>query len=398
MTVTETDVLVVGTGPGGAAASLLLAREGVRVVAVDAARFPRDKVCSEFMSPAVLPIFERLGVLQRLRSEGERPLGTTVYAPRGGQLTGRFAPWGPAQGLALPRRTLDALLVSAARDSGVRLLEGSRVRDLVYERGAVAGAVIAGPDGMRIIRSRLVVGADGLRSLVARRLGTRTHAFPRRLAFVAHVRDVRGVGASAELHVGRAGYVGINPIGCGVSNVALIVPRRRAAAARGDAAGFFHQALETFSGVAGRVVADRVVREVLVTGPFAARSSRVIAPGALLLGDAAEFFDPFTGEGIYRALRGAELAAAVAAPALRSNGVVGEEGLRPYLVARRTAFAGHQLVERMIGWLMYAPALFDRAVRQLERHGLADRLIGVTGDLLPARAALNPGFLLRTLI
>ena len=398
MRVIETDVLVAGAGPGGAAASHLLAREGVRVVAVDAAHFPREKVCSEFMSPAVIPIFERLGVLETLIIEGERPLGTRVHAPHGGQLAGRFAPWGAAQGLALPRRTLDAHLVAAARDSGVRLLEGTRVRDLIYERGAVAGAVVEGPEGTGVIRSRLVIGADGLRSLVARRLGRRTHTFPRRLAFVAHVRDVAGVGASAELHVGRAGYVGINPIGRGISNVALVVPRRRAAAARGDAAGFFHQALETFPGVAGRVPADKVVREVLVTGPFAAQSSRVIAPGALLIGDAAEFFDPFTGEGIYRALRGAELAIAVAAPALRSNGVVSEEALRPYLIARRTAFAGHQLVERMIGWLMYAPALFDRAVRQLERHGLADQLIGVTGDVLPARAALNPGFLIRTLI
>ena len=398
MNVIETDVLVVGAGPGGAAASLLLAQEGVRVVAVDAARFPRDKACSEFMSPAVIPIFERLGVLQGVIAEGERPLGTIVHAPHGGQLTGRFAPWGAPRGLALSRRALDAHLARAARDSGVRLLEGTRVRDLVYERGAVAGAVVDGPEGVEVIHSRLTIGADGLRSLVARRLGRRTHSFPRRVAFVAHVRDVAGVGGSAELHVGRGGYVGINPIGRGVSNVALVVPRRRAAEARGDAAGFFHQALATFPGVAGRVRAESVVREVLVTGPFAARSSRVIAPGALLVGDAAEFFDPFTGEGIYRALRGAELAVAVAAPALRSNGVVSEEALRPYLVARRAAFAGHQLVERMIGWLMYAPALFDRAVRRLERHGLGDRLIGVTGDLLPARAALNPGFLLRTVV
>lgn len=394
----ETDVLVVGTGPGGAAASILLAREGFRVLAVDAVHFPREKACSEFMSPAVIPIFERLGVMERLGAAGDRPLGTTVHGPNGAQLTGRFAPWGAARGLALPRRVLDACLVEAARDAGVRLLEGTRVRDLLYERGAVAGAVVEGADGAAVIRSRVVIGADGLRSVVARRLGRRIHSHPRRLAFVAHVRNVSGVGASAELHVGRSGYVGVNPIGSGVSNVALVVPRHCAASARGDAAGFFHRVIGTFPGVAGRVAADQVVREVLVTGPFAARSSRVIAPGALLLGDAAEFFDPFTGEGIYRALRGAELAAAVLAPALRSGGGVTAAALRPYLAARRAAFAGHQAVERMIGWLMYAPALFDRAVRRLEHHGLADRLIGVTGDLLPARAALNPGFLLRTLL
>jgi flavin-dependent dehydrogenase len=243
-----------------------------------------------------------------------------------------------------------------------------------------------------------VIGADGLRSIVARRLGRRRYGAPRRVAFVAHVEGVRGVGATAELHVGRTGYVGLNPIGGDVTNVALVVPRKAAADARGDARGFFYQMIECFPAVAGRVDGRREVRPVLATGPFAARSGRIIAPGALLLGDAAEFFDPFTGEGIYRALRGAELAAEAAIPALAAGRRVSEADLRPYITARRQAFAGGQAVERIIGWLMFAPAIFDRAVRRLAHHGLADRLIGVTGDLRPAADALNPAFLLRALL
>lgn len=399
----QVDVLVAGAGPGGAAVASLLAGAGLRVLAVDGARFPREKACSEFMSPAAVAVLDRLGVLDDLDAQGAHPAGTSVTTGRGGALVGRFAASAGGRfrrsGLAVARRVLDQRLVEAARAAGAEVREAVTVRDLLYDGGAVAGAVVAGADGtLHAIRARLTIGADGLRSIVARRLGPRRHGAPRRMAFVAHVAGVRDLGELAEMHVGPAGYVGLNHIGGGVANVALVVQQRAAAAARGDAAGFFHRQLARYPGVAGRVDQDGVVREVMVTGPFAARASRVVADGALLLGDAAEFFDPFTGEGIYRALRGAELAAAVAARAMDRGVGPTRQALHPYVLARRAEFAGHWAVERIIGWMMHAPALFDRAVRRIERRGLADRLIGVTGDLLPAGAVLSPAFLLRTLL
>ena len=108
----------------------------------------------------------------------------------------------------------------------------------------------------------------------------------------------------AEMHVSGQGYVGLNAIGGGVTNVALVVPQRRAALAAGRVEAYFMEELDRFPGVRGRVQAQRIVREVLVTGPFAARARRVTAPGVLLVGDAADFFDPFTGEGICAALDG----------------------------------------------------------------------------------------------
>jgi menaquinone-9 beta-reductase len=398
------DVLIAGAGPGGSAAAIHFARLGLRVLLLDRARFPRDKACSEYMSPEAVRQLHALGVLPALDASGGHPLaGTTVVGPKGHRLTGRFAdaggdPFRPT-GLSLPRRVLDATLVDAARGAGAIVDEGCTLQDLIYDRGAVAGAVVRDSTGtLRTDHAALVIGADGLRSTVARKLGRRRHGIPGRMAFVAHVAEVRGLGDVAEMHVGRDGYVGLNPIGGGVANVALVVPTGVAATAKGDAPSYFYRALERFPGVAGRVSRDRERREVLVTGPFAARSSVVTAPGALLLGDAAEFFDPFTGEGIHSALFGARFAVDATAGALLERGRVGIADLAGYRALRRQAFAGRWAVERLIGWGMYLPALFDRAVGRLAHHGLGDVCIGITGDILPARTALTPSFLYRMLL
>ena len=357
------------------------------------------------MSPEAVRLLGRLGVVSDLETAGAVPLeGTTVFGPLGSRLTGLFgeaepAPFRPS-GLSLPRRILDARLVQAARDASADVRERSRVEALLYDGGGVAGALVRGPDGHHTpIRARLTIGADGLGSLVARRLGRRRQTLPRRVAFVAHVAGVADMGRTAEMHVGRAGYVGLNRIGAELYNVALVVSQAAASAARGNVTEYFFRMLAEFSGVRGRVDQRRLVREVLVTGPFAARSGRVSAAGALLVGDAADFFDPFTGQGIFSALRGAELTADIASGALLTPGIATAGALAPYRALRRRAFAGKWAVERLIGYGMYFPRLFDRAVGRLGRTpGMAHTLIGVTGDFVPAGQVLNPRFLTRMLL
>jgi menaquinone-9 beta-reductase len=399
------DVLVVGAGPGGSAAAALLARAGCRVAAVDRAAFPRDKACSEYMGPETVRLLDRLGVVSALEAAGAARLhGTAVTAARGSRLQGRFALADPAPfrptGLSVSRRVLDHALVVAAREAGAELLERTVVEELLYDGGAVAGALVRDADGRRhALRARLTIGADGLRSVVARRLGPLRHGRPRRIAFVAHVDAVAGVGDCAEMHVSARGYVGLNPIGGGRTNVALVVPAARGAAARGRLEPFFLEAIEAFPGLAGRMTGGTLARKVLATGPFAAWSARVTADGAALVGDAADFFDPFTGEGIYSALRGATLLAETAAEALALPGPVTAARLAGYRRARRRAFAGKWAVERLIGYGMLFPTLFDRAVERLGRRaGMADTLIGVTAAFVPSRRVLNPLFLARMIL
>jgi flavin-dependent dehydrogenase len=201
-----------------------------------------------------------------------------------------------------------------------------------------------------------------------------------------------------ELHVGRRGYVGLGPIGEDVTTVALVVPlaavRRRTQDFR---RGFFAE-LERYPRLAGRFERRHLVREVLATGPFAQWACRPAGDGALLVGDAADFFDPFTGQGIHAALRGAELAADCLIPALRVGGPVASALLAPYVRARRTAFAGKWALERLVGLGVGWPALTERVVGRLARRpDLADLLVGATGNFVPARRVLAAGFLARLL-
>jgi flavin-dependent dehydrogenase len=240
-----------------------------------------------------------------------------------------------------------------------------------------------------------VVGADGLRSVVARRLGGMRTSPPRRVAFTAHVAGVRDVTDVGEMHIGRTGYVGLGPIGGGVTTVALVLPVR---GLKGRPR--FFDALDRFPGLAGRFEPRRLERAVLATGPFAQWSRRSVTSGtpgrgggALLVGDAADFFDPFTGQGIYSALRGAELAAAAVTDTLTTGA-----SLRAYARARRREFTGKWLLERLIALGVGWPALAERVVGRLARRSdLADLLVRATGNCVPARRVLAPLVLARLL-
>ncbi len=399
------DVLVAGAGPAGSATATLLARWGHSVLVVDRAAFPRDKACSEYMSPEAVRILARLGVLETLERAGAFPLeGMKVTGPHGATAHGKFALAGHrpfrTTGLSISRRILDQELLTAARGAGASVLERTCVEELLYEGVGVAGAVVRDHAGQRhCIRARLTVGADGLRSVIARRLGPRKHGTSRRIAFVAHVAAVSGMGPSAELHFREHAYMGLNQIGHDQTNVALVVPAERAVHARGRLERFFSDTLREFPAVWERVEAGEVVRPILSTGPFAVRSRRVIAPGALLVGDAADFFDPATGDGIYCALRGAELAAETAAAALSRSGPINVERLVEYRRMRRRVFSGKWALERMLDYALRFPRLFDRGVSRLGRHeSMAHTVIGLAGGFVPMRVVLNPIFLARMVV
>ena len=412
-------VLVVGGGPAGASTAWHLARVGLEVTLVDRAHFPRSKPCAEYVSPEGARILSAMGALEQLEREHSAALtGMQVHAPSGNVIHGEFvAQHGfrgfRDRGLGVRREVLDTILIERARAAGVRVVEGAKVEDLLRDaRGTVTGGRVRVANGahatsIRDVHASLVIGADGLRSVVSHRLGlARTSRWPKRVALVAHYRGVAGIGTLGEMHVTDNGYVGLAAVGDGLTNVALVVPRTNARSMAGDSAAFLTAWLARQPSLAERFRGAERVTPVRATGPFASRAKRPWAPGALLVGDAADFYDPFTGEGIYAGLRGGELVqpfvteavrhlASGSSPARRDA----DHALRMYARARVAAFAGKWRVEQLISAAVAMPWLMNHAARVLGRdRELADLLVGVTGDFVPPSAVLAPRTLLRFLV
>jgi flavin-dependent dehydrogenase len=176
--------------------------------------------------------------------------------------------------------------------------------------------------------------------------------------------------------------------------VALVVPASRAHAISGDRIAFLDAWLRARPQLAPRFAHASRVSPVVATGPFASYARRAWAPGVALVGDAADFFDPFTGEGIYAALRGGELLADALGDALAATTTRDADGaLTAYDAARRRAFGGKWIVERVIAAVVGCPSLINRAARRLSvRKDLADLLIGVTGNFVPASEIVRLGY------
>ncbi|HZC04916.1 MAG TPA: FAD-dependent oxidoreductase [Ktedonobacterales bacterium] len=406
------DVAIVGAGPAGAATAIHLAREGLRVVVVDRCVFPRDKPCAEYLSPAAEPLLAQLGIADLLdEARSHRLRGFRIYAPGGRVFQGDFAatrgPNGASlfeTGLVIPRSRLDAAILTGARRAGAEAREGWRLGQM--ERlpdGWRLHPVIGAAQEREPIEARLLVAADGLRSTVARRLGLHRDSRMRKIALVAHMRGIADVGAYGEMHVAGRRYVGVAPLEPpergGLCNVAMVVDEARdGRSLAGKPEAFLLDALRTFPGLRDRLGPLVVERHTLTTSRLNVRARRLSDAHLLLVGDATGYYDPFTGEGIYRALAGAEMAARVALPALAANDLSAAR-LLAYDRAQRQAFRGKRLIEEIIQTAVQHPSLMDHIARTLSRRkAMADTIVAVTGDFLPASAVLRPGYLLRLVV
>ena len=402
-TAPQADVVIVGAGPAGAATAILLAQDGHDVLLLDRARFPRDKVCGEYLSPEASRILDRLGVLKAVETGGARPLrGMRITAPDGTTVVGDYPRSGPHRGyrdhaLAAPRRMLDATLVARARELPVTVREGFRVTDLVFNGGRVVGVEGVPVDGSgppTRIRARLVIGADGRTSVVARRLGlVRPHPWLARVALMTYAKGVACDPERGEIFLAPPVYSILNPVGDDLVNLSLVVPAAEAVRRKGDLAGYFDQTARAVPGLAERLSGARRVQPIRALGPLAYRVAPPRHDGVLLVGDAFGFLDPFTGEGVYAALRSAELAAAVAGAALRADDVSARV-LRP-AHARRTAELGGKarvtvLLQHVIQRRRVAVHVLHRLAR---RPASLEQLMGVIGDFAPARELLSARFL-----
>jgi flavin-dependent dehydrogenase len=380
------DVIVVGAGPAGSSLAARLGSAGRSVLLLDSACFPRDKMCGEFLGAGCLPLLDQIGVLDEVRREGHPAHVMRACSPGGYFFTARY-PEGVC-GLSLRREKLDWILVEAARrQGGVVVREGFRAEKLMMEDGRVCGVRGRRMGGEEeVLRAHVTIGADGRNSIVARGLGAfRWNPTHRRMALGLHYENVQPGPEEVEMYGGRSVYGILNYQGGGRANVSLVLKGTDFGPWKGRLADWFGSLLEELPPLRERLAPARAMESVHALAPLAHYATRVSAGGALLVGDAAAFYDPFTGEGVYMALESSRLAAkfvdqAVGTPSLSRR------FLSQYEAARAASLAGRYRLQALIQAFVGCPHLADFAVKRLRsREHFAGRLMEVIGGLRPPR-------------
>lgn len=394
------DAIVVGGGPAGSTTARLLAEAGCRVLLLDKAAFPRHKACSDYLNPAAVRELRALGVMPALWAAHAHPMqAMRVYAPGERMFQATFQDVEPGHvALGITRHQLDHLLLQCAAVAGVEIRERSHVRDLVLDQGRVSGVDVSGGGAREVIHAPIVIGADGHHSVVSRRLRLDLPVrWPRRTGLAAHFRGLGRLGDWGEMHVAPGGYAGLALLEDGLATVTLITNVDAVAGRSGSVEDYYAEKLAEIPVVREMVAGAERVGPLRGVGPLARQVRRRTGDGYLLVGDAAGFLDPFTGEGVYKALRGAQLAAPVILAALE-RGDTSARALAPYARAYHRAFFANTQVLRIVQGFVHSPAAMGYVIDRLEQRDELGRLLtGVVSDLRPAQQALSPLFLARLL-
>lgn len=371
--VSDYDVIIAGGGPAGSSAAIHLAASGARVLLAEQKKFPRPKLCGEFISPECASHFERLGVANQMTAGGPAKLTETVFYSQSAASVSVPSDWfgSGSVALGLSRAEMDERLLRRAAEAGVEVLEDAQVMGLALENQRVWGVTLRSRDAERRIHAPLTIDATGrTRSLArmaerVRRMRARLHR-RQLVAFKAHLHHTRVAPGACEIYFYPGGYGGLSTIENGLSNLCFIVNSRDVRALQSDA--------------------DRIIREIVCRNRRAAytlkhaesaapwlavslegfgRHSVTPALGLMAIGDAASFIDPFTGSGMLMALESGELAARTIREHLADlNGPATLQHLADsYRAAYSKRFGSRLLVCSSLRRAAFTPGLANLAIR-----------------------------------
>jgi flavin-dependent dehydrogenase len=346
---------------------------------LDRASFPRHKLCGDTINPGALAILRRLGLGADVERTALPVHGMVVTGAGGVEIRGEY-PRG-VHGLSVRRHDLDWVLLQRAMDAGVDLYTGVTVRAPILDEARVVGIRASTSRGSNAdFKAPLTIAADGRRSCLAFGLGLARHpAGPRRWAIGAYFeggsRDVR----FGEMHIRSNAYLGVAPVPDGLTNACLVCCPQRGDFA--DPASLLGRVLAHDGVLAPRFARARMVGRPSVLGPLAVDTSAAGMPGLLLVGDAAGFVDPMTGDGLRFVFEGAELTAAHALAALEGRMTDPAAALSR---RRAAAFRRKWRLNRALRALVASPSAVSAATLSARLWpGAVRALVSMAGDVPP---------------
>jgi menaquinone-9 beta-reductase len=308
------DVIIAGAGPAGSSAAIHLAQGGFSVLLVEQKKFPRAKLCGEFISPECQRHFQNLGVAEAMNYSSPATISETVfYSSRGHHITIPSRWFGNSAALGLSRAVMDNVLLRQAQNCGVSVLEGTSISEPIIDSDEVRGVRLKIDGCEQEFRAPVTIDATGRARILTRRLsdgGQRSR--PRLIAFKVHLRKTRVAGSACEIYFYPEGYGGLSTVEGEVSNLCFIVSAAQVKRHHSDPEAVMRQTVMKNARAAYTLEHAEPESEWLsASWERFGRQRPSPCKGLLAIGDSAAFIDPFTGSGMLLAFESGELAAQV---------------------------------------------------------------------------------------
>ncbi len=356
------DVVIVGAGPAGLAAAIVLAQHDLRTILCEQHFFPVDKVCGEGLMPTGVAHLKRLGAAQHLSTEAVYSFAGIRYHSLQGHTAAASFVEGPGWGI---RRTAlsDALRCRAEEFAQLEIRSGVRAQPVAY----AGDRVLVDLDGERV-QTRLLIGADGLNSRLRRWAGLEGPPAKRQRWGARQHFHLAPWSSYVEVHLGPGLEAYITPCGVQQVGVAFLWDRARYRHVRGGRE-FFASLLCAFLELQDRLSAAPALDAVRAIGPLQRHVLSPIAEGVLLMGDAAGYLDAITGEGLSLALAQALCLEQTVVPLLLSRkGRLSRSDLQSYARAYYSIVRAYYQITPVILWLSRHPLIADRVIQALHKR------------------------------